>query len=37
VLVVVPLNECRHPGAGFLHALEGPSGVVGPVFDGAEQ
>ena len=37
VLVVVPLNECCHPCAGFLHALEGPSGVVGPVFDRAEQ
>ena len=37
VLVVVPLNKCHHPCAGFLHALEGPSGVVGPVFDRAEQ
>ncbi len=37
VLVVVPVNKRCHPDAGFLHALEGPSGVVGPVFDRAEQ
>jgi hypothetical protein len=37
VLMVGPVNKRCHPDAGFLHALEGPSGVVGPVFDRAEQ
>lgn len=37
VLVVVPLNKRCNPAAGFLYALGGPPGVVGPVFDRAEQ
>ena len=37
VLVVLPLNERCYPAAGFFHTLKGPSGVVGTVFDRAEQ
>ena len=37
VLVVVPVHECTSPGAGLFHAAEWPSGVVRPVFRGAEQ
>jgi hypothetical protein len=31
VLLVVPAHECRHPGAGFIHAGEWPAGIVRPV------
>jgi len=37
VPVVVPVHECRHPGAGLFIAEEGPSGIIRSVFDGAEQ
>jgi len=37
VPMVVPLHKCRYPCAGFLHALEGPAGVIRPVFHCAEQ
>lgn len=31
VLVVVPIHECHHPGAGLLDAAERPAWVVRPV------
>ena len=37
VLVVVPIHKGGNPEAGFLLAAEWPAGVVGPVFNGAEQ
>jgi len=37
VLVVVPVHERHHPGAGLFHGLEWPPGVVRPVFDRTEQ
>ena len=30
VSMVVPVHEQRHPAAGFLHAVEGPSGAGPP-------
>jgi hypothetical protein len=32
VLVITPIHKRRHPAAGFFLALEGPPGVVQPVF-----
>jgi len=37
ILVNVLLNECCHPIEGLFHALEDPSGVIGPVFHCAEE
>ncbi len=37
VPMVVPVHECRHPAAGFLNALEGPTRVIRSVLDGAEE
>ena len=37
VLVVIPVHKGGNPEAGFLLSAEWPAGVVGPVFNGAEQ
>ncbi len=37
VLVVVPIHECRHPGAGVVLAPEWPPWVDRTVLDRAEQ
>ena len=37
VLVVIPVHKGGNPEAGFFFAAEWPAGVVGPVFNGAEQ
>jgi len=37
VPVVVPVNKCRHPLAGSLHAREWPARVVRSVFGRPEQ
>ncbi len=37
VPVVVPVDERRHPQAGFLRAGKGPARVVRPVFRRPEQ
>ena len=37
VLVVIPVHTGGNPEAGLLLAAEWPAGVVGPVFNGAEQ